>query len=220
MPDVLNGFLTVLVSTAAAAGLGALGFVAGSETGVVILVAGLIFGVLYGLEAAILTSYDLGRGKGWLQLLIDLTWSMPNTIFGFLLGNIIYIFIGNPSRAASRHTGWIAFMPRGSGSGLGHSVLQTLGTVNLGGAGQHELMHVLQARIFGPLYLPLFALSYVVTFLLQALWTCTVGAILWAARVRPTAYFTPPAQSAVGGFFGWIYFATPFELWAYASGNP
>ena len=30
----------------------------------------------------------------------------------------------------------------------------------------------------------------------------------------------PPARSAVGGFFGWIYYATPIELWAYASGNP
>jgi hypothetical protein len=81
-------------------------------------------------------------------------------------------------------------------------------------------MHLLQARIFGPLYLPLFGASYVVTFLIQVLWTFTIGGILWLAKVRTKAYFRPPARSAVSGFFGWIYFATPFELWAYASGNP
>lgn len=173
----------------------------------------------YGLYAAILESYDLSSGMGWLMLLIDLVWSLPNTIFGALTGMWFYAIFGNPSKANSAGRGWICYLPRDS-TGFGVNVLQTLGTVNIGGSGQHERMHLLQARIFGPLYLPLFALFYVVTFLIQCLFTLIAGFALKATGVRTTAHLTPPAHSAVDGFFGWIYYATPFEVWAYASGNP
>jgi hypothetical protein len=99
-------------------------------------------------------------------------------------------------------------------------VLQIWGTVNIGGAGQHERMHLLQARIFGPLYLPLFAVNYLGNFLVQSLWTITVGGILWLAKLREKPYFRPSDSSVVSGFFGWIYYATLFEFWAYKSGNP
>jgi hypothetical protein len=220
MSDGVKGFLTVLVATV----MGALVMLAiglgtqASFWGWLVL-AGVGFGLLYGLEAGILLSYDLSRGVAWVALLVDLTWSLPNTVFGFVFGNLIYIFFGNPDRNASKGDNWIVFLPR-STTGFGRSVLQTLGTVNLGGAGQHELMHVLQARIFGPTYLVLFALFYIVTFSVQVLWTATLGWILKVAGARQTAWFRPPARSAVQGFFGWIYYATPFELWAYASGNP
>jgi hypothetical protein len=221
MPDGVKGFLTVLLWTIVPAGVTA-GVLAGtgswsSHTWIFFVVLG--YGFLYGLEAGILTIYDLSTGVGWLALVVDMTWSLLNTVFGSLIGNLIYIWFGSPSRAESRNKGWIVFMPR-STTGFGNSVLQTLGTVNLGGAGQHEKMHLLQARIFGPLYLPLFAVFYIVTFTLQVLWTFTLGGLLKLVKVRTTASFRPPASSAVGGFFGWIYYATPFELWAYASGNP
>ena len=221
MPDAAKGFLTVLfwtmiptgVTAAVLAGTGTLS----SQPWIVFVV--LAYGFLYGLEAGILTIYDLGRGVGWLALFVDMTWSLPNTLFGSIIGNLVYIWFGNPSRSESKDQGWIVFKPR-STTGFGNSVLQTLGTVNLGGAGQHEKMHLLQARIFGPLYLSLFAVFYVITFTLQILWTFTLGGLLWLIKVRDKAYFRPPSHSAVGGFWGWIYFATPFELWAYASGNP
>lgn len=185
----------------------------------VALALGAVFGLGYGLEAGILRSYDLTNGVGWLELLVDLTWSLPNTVFGFIIGNLVYVWFGSLSRADSENKGWIVYAPRPD-SAFGHKVLQTLGTVNIGGAGQHEKMHLLQARIFGPLYLPFVGLSYVITFILQVLWTITLGALLKVLGVRQKAYFQPPAHSAVGGFFGWIYYATPIELWAYASGNP
>jgi hypothetical protein len=217
MPDVLKGILTFLFSTAVCAGIAA-AVVLGAGAPAWIIVIPTIFGALYGLETGILTSYDLGSGKGWLELSIDLTWSLVNTLFGFLFGNIIYIFFGTPSREHSRHKGWIVFMPSTpGGTGFGHTVLQTLGTVNLGGAGNHERVHLLQARIFGPLYLPLFALCYIVTFTIQALWTITIGGLLYLIKVRETAYFNAPENSAVPGFFGWIYYATLFELWAYST---
>lgn len=221
MSSAVKVLLTIVLCTVIPAGLAALvlALVGVFQAFLWLFISLAIFGLLYGLEAGILTIYDLGSGRGWGEMLIDLTWSLPNTVFGFLFGNLIYIFFGNPSRSDSRDAGWIVFQPRSS-TGFGNNVLQTLGTVNIGGAGQHEKMHLLQARIFGPLYLPLIALSYVVTFLIQLLWTITLGWILWLANARPKPYLEPPASSAVGGFFGWIYYYTPHELWAYASGNP
>lgn len=221
MSRIANAVVTLVATMLLATGVAvllALPTLDGDAIGVAALV-GLGFGLLYGLEVGILESYDLASGTGWVTLIVDLTWSLPNTVFGFVVGNLVYIFVGNPSHSRSKHQHWVVFMPRGTGA-FGNQVLQTLGTVNLGGAGHHERMHLLQARIFGPLYLPLFLAFYIVTSLAQLLWTATLGWILLAAGVRPKAWFEAPASSAVPGFFGWIYYATPFELWAYASGNP
>lgn len=218
MPDFVKGLLTVLFSI----GLSTLTlYVLGSffpNAAAGFALTGAIFGLLYGLEAGILTIYDLDRPLGWVQLLADMTWSLPNTIFGFVLGNLIYLIkTGSaPSRADSRGAGWIVYQ----GSFGGGNVYQTLGTVNLGGAGEHERMHLLQVRIFGPLYLAIFGANYVVNFLLQSLWTITLGALLAALKCRQSACLQPPSTSAVQGFWGWIYYANVFELWAYASGNP
>lgn len=219
MPPILKGVLIVVLSTALG-GLAALGinYAAGAvfESPLEPLIAVLIgacVGFLYGLEAGILLIYDLDKPAGWLQLVVDLTWSFPNTVFGFVLGNIFYPFFGSLSRDQSQGKSWIVYAKEGE-------LHQTLGTINLGGKGQHERMHLLQARLFGPLYLPLYALFYAVTAVLQVTWTLTVGMALWLFKLRDTPYFRLPKESVVSGFFGWIYYATPFELWAYASGNP
>jgi hypothetical protein len=215
MPGWLKGLLTIVLWTAVPAGV--LAAVLPGHGWIVVVAA--VFGLAYGIEAGALTIYDLGSPVGWLMLLVDLTWSLPNTVWGFVVGNLIFWFFGTPSRADSADQGWIVFQPRGGG-GFGNHVLQTHGTVNLGGAGQHERMHLLQARVFGPLFLPLYLLCYVVTTLIQLLWTATLGWILLLAGSRPKAPLQPPARSVVPGFFGWIYYATVFELWAYAAGNP
>ena len=179
-----------------------------------VLGAGAAAGLLYGIEAAVLGSYDLSTARGWL-LLVDLTWSLPNTLFGLVFGNLIYPFFGVPSRRQSEGEGWISYRSRGYR--FGTEVLQTLGTVNLGGRGNHEMVHVVQARILGPLFLPVQGVNYAVNFLLQVLFTATLGAILSLAGARDTAYLRPPASSAVSGFWGWIYYATVMELWAYGT---
>jgi hypothetical protein len=230
MSKPLQGFLTFLLSLVVPTGLLLLLSVLPvwrdllppqvvSDLPKVALLVGGTFGFLHGLEAGILCIYDLDTATGWVSLFDDLTWSLPNTMVGFVLGNLIYIFFGNPSRTDSEGKGWISFQPRSS-SGFGHSVLQTIGTVNLGGAGQHERMHLLQARVLGPLYIPFVIASYAVTFTLQVVWTLTLGGLLALVGARDKAYLQPPASSAVGGFFGWIYYATPIELFAYATGNP
>jgi len=183
------------------------------------LLVGVIFGLLYGLMAGLLRAYDLATHTGVLTLIVDLSWSFISTIIGFVLGNSIYIFFGNPSRALSENEGWIAYQARGT-SGFGVDVLQTIGTVNLGGAGKHEKVHLLQARILGPVFIPLIIVSYIITGAIQILFTITIGAILKATGSRDTPYLCPPAGpdgSAVPGFFGWIYYATPMELWAYST---
>lgn len=221
MPEGVKVLLTVLLSPAMMAGAFALGdLLLGHPVGTQpALIAGGVIGGLYGILAGAVLGYDLDSGAGWFAFIIDHTWSLPNTVFGMLTGSWIYLLFGSPSRALSAGHNWVAYAPRG-GSGFGHSVLQTVGTINIGGAGQHERMHVLQARLFGPLYLPLFAANYVVTALIQILFTCTIGAILAKTGHRRTAWLEPPSQSAVQGFFGWIYYATFFELWAYGAGNP
>jgi hypothetical protein len=221
MPDWVKGLLTFVIVTGHCALDGFLINLALGEpldTTVAVLIGG-VFGVLYGLEAGLLITYDL-NGIGWLQLFLDMTWSLPNTIWGFVIGNIIFIFVGNPSRDLSRNQGFIAFKPRGAGD-FGNKTLQTHGTVNLGGAGQHELVHVMQARIFGPLFLPIYLLNYAINSLVQLLWTGTVGLVLWLLKIRDKPYFSPPAtatnKSVVGGFIGWIYYYTIFEYWGYNS---
>jgi hypothetical protein len=214
------GLVTTVVAAAATAGILLAVFAllfSALPLLLIVIVAAIM--VLYALVAVAVESYDLTTGLGWLTLIIDCTWSLPNTLFGAVIGLPLYLAFGWPSSAASKGGNWISFVPRSS-TGFGNNVLQTLGTVNLGGAGQHERMHLLQARIFGPLYLPLFALFYILTFLIQGLFTLILGLVLKATGARNSASLQPPANSAVPGFWGWIYYATPFEVWAYATGNP
>lgn len=214
-----GAFSTAVVSLALVVGLGLVVALAlPAITAVIVaVVAAVVFA--YALLAGAVGAYDLTNPLGWLCLVVDCTWSLANTIFGAVIGGLVYLVFGNPSTTASKGQNWVSYSPRSS-TGFGNDVLQTLGPVNLGGAGQHERMHLLQARIFGPLYLPLFAVFYIVTSLIQVVFTLILGLALKAAHVRTSACLNPPAESAVRGFFGWIYYATPFEVWAYASGNP
>jgi len=178
---------------------------------------GLAVGALYGLQAGILVIYDL-NGKGWWQLVVDTTWSLPSTALGLVFGNAIYVFVGKISRADSEGKGWIVYKcgPEKT-AGFGVDVLQTLGTVNLGGEGAHEPVHVLQARVFGPLYLAIYGVDYALNFIAQCLWCATLGPITKAAGWRGQIPLYPPSTSAVSGFWGWIYAATLFEIWAYST---
>lgn len=91
---------------------------------------------------------------------------------------------------------------------------RVIGTVDFGGAGDHERVHLLQERILGPIFLSLVGISSVVSTLFLGVWSLTIGLILRLAKVRDTEWFRAPAASAVPGLGGWICFATPMELWA------
>jgi hypothetical protein len=221
MPNWLKGLITAVLWAGVPVGVVA-AVVSTTDkpsdyTWLVVLTA--VFGLLYGLEAGIMTIYNLNSPVGWISLVVDMTWSLPNTVWGFVIGNLIFWFFGEPSRTNSADEGWVSFKPR-SATGFGNGVKQTHGTLNIGGAGQHEKMHLLQARIFGPAFLPIYFACYVVTSVIQLVWTGTLGWILLVAGVRSEAPLQPSSKSVVKGFFGWIYYATLFELWAYHSGNP
>ncbi len=84
----------------------------------VVLLFALGFGLAYGLMAGLLQSYDLAQHTGVLALIADLTWSLPNTLVGFILANPSTSFFGNPSRDLSKDQGWISYKARGT-SGFG-----------------------------------------------------------------------------------------------------
>ena len=218
MPGWLKSILTIVVAPVfAALTVALLNALAGSPVSFAnACFAGGVAGCMYGMEAGFVGAYDLGSPRGWLELAVDMTWSLPNTVFGFLFGNLIYPFFGQLSREMSEGEGWVVFKATGSGA-FGNDVLQTLGTVNLGGEGAHERVHLVQARIFGPLYLPIYGANYVVNFLVQVAWTGLFGLLLWKLGVLDRPYFRWSGDSAVGGFWGWIYRVTLFELWAYAT---
>jgi hypothetical protein len=181
-----------------------------------------ILGLFYGIEAGLAASYTLDKPLHWFALLIDLTWSFGSTLLGLVFGNILYFIWGSLSRTKSTDETWISF----DGS-LPGGALQTLGTFNLGGRGMHEYVHLIQARILGPVYLPIQIVSYVLNTVLQLLWTGTLGLILKLAGARDSAWFRPDRDSAVktadgktsdaADFFGWIYRYSVMELWAYAT---
>lgn len=214
---IIRTIVTVIVAVAAAVGTMLAVSTLWAPLREIWLVA--VVGVItlaLGIIAGVLGSYDLTTARGWLLLILDHTWALPSTLLGAVVGNIIYPFFGTPSAQLSRAQEWVAYKARGS-SGFGVNVLQTIGTVNIGGAGAHERVHLWQARILGWTYLPVIAVSYVVTTLIQCVWSITIGLILRLVKVRTHAWFSPPSRSAVGGFWGWIYYATPMELWAYAT---
>jgi hypothetical protein len=180
------------------------------------LVIGAVIGAVYGSIAGWAGAYDLGDSGQVGALIVDCTWSLANTAFGLLIGVPIYAIVGSLSQTATKHSTWLEFHAPPSAS-FGNSVLQTLGTVNLGGAGKHERVHLVQARVLGPLYLPLQAASYVLNTVLQGLWCATFGWILRATGKRQRVPLQAPADSAVSGGWGWIYRLTVLELWAYAT---
>lgn len=180
------------------------------------VLAGLIVGIVYGMLSGWYGIYDLEDSAQVGCLIVDCTWSLPNTVFGLVIGGPLYAIFGAVSAPESFKKTWLVFLPTGSGS-FGRNVLQTLGTINLGGAGAHERVHLIQARIFGPFYLVLQGSSYVVNTLLQGLWCATLGWVLKVTGVRQKLALQASSDSAVQGGWGWIYRFTIFELWAYAT---
>lgn len=135
-----GAFSTAVVSVVLVIGMGLV--LAPALPAVTTVIVGIIAAVVfaYSLLAGAVGAYDLTKPVGWLCLVIDCTWSLANTIFGAVIGGLLYLIFGNPSTNASRGQNWVSYSPRTS-TGFGNNVLQTLGPINLGGAGQHERMH-------------------------------------------------------------------------------
>ncbi|NUT96553.1 MAG: glycine zipper family protein [Saccharothrix sp.] len=125
----------------------------------VTVVAGAVLGALHAGWAWRVRLYPRSaRGVG--LAVIDFTWSLPNTVAGVLL---LAYALGRGNRVDaefSRHRGVL-----GLRDGVIKGFATTVGPVQAGvslGVDDHEAVHVLQARLFGPCYLPLVVVNWVV----------------------------------------------------------
>jgi hypothetical protein len=122
-------------------------------------VIGLAVGLPFGWAVAVTAAYP-GSARGVLLFIVDHSWSLLNTVTGAVFLALNLLFGNRVDRVQSRHSGCL-FLTKGVFGGFA----TTLGTVQAGTTVNircHEDVHVLQARVFGPFYLPLVMAHYVV----------------------------------------------------------
>ena len=173
---------------------GLLGGVVGAVIGLVILG---LFAIPYGRAVAQGQMYA-GDALGIWRLVLDASWSVPNTAAGA-------IYYGVHRLTGNTHD---VTKTKGSGAiwlvkGVVPKYATTIGTVKAGSneyIDDHEMIHVFQARLFGPLYLIGVGLNYVVATILPY-W------LLFKNRRRITGF---------GSYFeDGVYPNVWNELWAY-----
>lgn len=161
----------------------------GAKTGMAI--ACMIFAAVYGFITGLARVYVMRPRSLWVFVL-DVTWSMINTISG--LGFMIYCLVKGTYETPNETTqdrGIIRF----SGAALPGAGATTLGNVMGGKWLVHETVHVQQARIFGPFYWPVYLVNYVMNLIARFL----------------TGRFTDPHWEAYGRVImeDWAYRAAP-----------
>jgi hypothetical protein len=178
-----------------------LGFLIGGWIGA--LVAGLLsgmFAVSFGRAVVQGRPYDSGALGVW-RCIIDATWSSLNTWAGAIYYGI-HRLSGNPhelARSAGRGSIWLK-------RGVSPRYATTIGTVKAGSdddIDEHEEIHVMQARIFGPFYLPLVGLNYVIATIIPY-WL-----LFYDKKSHPVTGFTSYFEHGV-------YPHVWNELWAYS----
>lgn len=167
---------------------------AGAMTAAVVLGIAAVIGAGYSTFAFARTTYAVGF-LSILGFVLDMSWSLINTVAGFLVWIPACRIAGAKFITPTddtRRSGTFAYdkNPRGGGY-----TATTIGTVIAGGWSSHEEMHVWQARIFGPTYL----ISYAVALVLNIPFRLLTG---------KTEKLTMEA-----------YYRVPFEDWAYWSGS-
>jgi hypothetical protein len=154
-----------------------------------ILFAGL--GLFHGYRMAQAESYF--GVKGFLALLWDHLWSLPNTVLGSIFAAITFKIPIDKSLSAG--TGRLVLT-----NGVFRDFDTTIGNVTAGNSVDvHENVHVVQARIFGPFLYLLWILNYIINTILP--W--------WLIIQKPR-----PANFGKYFVCG-VYPYTLFELWAY-----
>lgn len=189
-----------------AGGVGVFGLLVGDGLGLLIGgLVGLVFGAVYGWAITAVRAYDWGSAGSIVAYVVDHTWSLANTLVGalFLTGNVVF---GN--RLDRTFTGRNVV---GLQNGVFPGFATTIGTVQAGtgmGIDDHEAVHVLQARIFGPLYIPMVIGNYILATLLP----------YWLLYHDRTAR---PITGLITYFKRGVYPHTWNEEWAYkVQGTP
>lgn len=175
---MVAGIISASIHTAYGA---VLGFLAGGWIGLLVGGAlGLLLGCFFGWAVATGQVYSADAG-GVFLFIVDHTWSMLNTVAGaaYMVGH--FIFGHTLDRATSAGSCRVSIV-----EGVSPQYATTIGPVCAGadpGIQRHEDVHILQARILGPLYLPLVVANYV-------LWTIAPVWLLWHDRTnRPINSF-------------------------------
>jgi hypothetical protein len=208
---------------------GLVGWLIGGGLGAAIgAVVGLIAGLGYGISLARAGSYDLTR-RNVGRFVVDHTWSLPNTAVGslFLLANLALrneLNVDDSRRSASVIFTRGLIPTRGkvmrvmTKDGPQEKVVRgqfatTIGNVKVGlrpqssaGLKAHEDVHVFQARLFGPFFLPFVGLGYLVAVVLPY-W------LLYHDRRRR------PIRSVGDYFMRGVYPHVWHEEWAYRIGG-
>ncbi|HEX2029185.1 MAG TPA: hypothetical protein VHF25_14420 [Nitriliruptorales bacterium] len=187
------------------AALGLLGAPIGRTSALLFGLAGFVLGVVHAIAVVGTDSYDHDRRGIWL-FVVDHTWSLPNTVLGSLFLALNLIFRNPPDRAQSEHRSTVVL--RG---GLLPGFATTIGNVEAGTSkhtSQHEYVHVLQARIFGPAYVPLVIVNYVL-------------ATIFPYWLLYHDHKSRPIRTVRDYFVRGVYPHTWHEEWAYAvQGSP
>ena len=184
-------------------------------------------GGLNGLFTGTRQIYDWGSIEGWASFLSDSTWG----IIGTSLGNFanIYDLIAAPSSYRSDLSRRQNRQVYDSGLFVEKADAVTFGNVtsNLSGGGgvgilKHESTHIMQNRIFGPLYIGVSVAWYVVGGAVGAV----VGALISGdAWVVVGFLVAGPLGAIVAGLLDShgrqgaqdvAYLDNPWELWAYS----
>jgi len=130
-----------------------------------------------------------------LGYLLDMSWSLLNTAASLLVWLPACAIAGGDfvePDENSRRSGTFVYQENPRGGGYAAT---TIGTVIAGGWCSHEETHVWQARLFGPLYLPVYGLSWLLNLLFRLL-TGKLEEIVMQA-----------------------YYRVCFEDWAYSAGS-
>jgi RHS repeat-associated protein len=179
--------------------LGLLGVSGGSTAGAAIMVGAAIAGGFNGVVSGMTQIYDWTSPVGWLSFLSDSSWGLIGTTLGDLLITV-NLFYGSGakyrddlSRRQNRHVydGGFGFGNFAFTEGNVTSNLNGRGSTNLA---DHEMLHITQNRIFGPI----FTITYVAWLVVGAV----VGGILgifvnqkWTQSVEDVAYNDNPWES-------------------------
>lgn len=209
--------------TAASATLGALLLGVGGL--VAFGAVGLVAGVLYAFAIGLSRAYVRRGPVGIVAFIVDHTWSLPNTVVGALWLGVNFL-VGNRLDPVFNTTYSHVGLDRGLISVGTKSFWTTIGPVQAGTnwvrepaedtpaarateaeLRHHESLHVLQARLFGPFYIPLVLLNY-------ALATIAPYWLLYHDRVKT------PINSLRSYFMDGVYPHVWNEEWAYRVAGP
>ena len=157
--------------------------------------------------------YGWHEGKGWLFFVLDSTWGLFGTALGVVLHLVNVVrgsYVGDMSRRTNRHVYEAGIgLRKEFALALGNVISNAGGKVGLRGETQrvsnrrrfvvrHEGLHVLQNRLFGPIY-QLVYVAWMVVF-------AVVGIVIWLVRER----------RHLGSIVETLaYYNNPFEYWAY-----